>query len=119
MNQLGNFFAYYPQRGIVTSLQGNYQAKVSLPEAQFETDWADSCVWLPSDGVEVLVIFVNGDLNRPVITARFPTPEEEGTPLVEIAGGGAAVARVGDDVQVDLTTGKGTITSGSTMVTSG
>lgn len=116
---LGNFSPYYPQRGIVTSLQGNYQAKVSLPEAQFETDWADSCVWLPADGVEVLVIFVNGDLNRPVITARFATPTEEGTPLIELAGGGSAVAYVGSEVQVDLTTGIGTVTTGSTKVTSG
>jgi len=115
----GNFSPYYPQRGIVMTLQGNYQAKVNLPEAQFDTDWADSCVWLPTVGVEVLVVFINGDLNRPVITNRFPTPDEEGTPLVELAGGGAAVARVGDAVQVNLQTGQGTITAGSSSVTSG
>ncbi|KLU66298.1 hypothetical protein DEAC_c16970 [Desulfosporosinus acididurans] len=112
-------FQYYPQRGVVTTLSGNYQAKVNLPEARFETTLADSCVYLPAEGVEVLVIFINGDLNRPVITNRFPMPEEEGGPLVELAGSGAAVARVGDAVQVNIQTGQGTITSGSSKVTSG
>lgn len=127
-------FQYYPQRGVVTTLNGNYQAKVNLPEAQIETIFADSCVWLPKEGVEVLVVFINGDLNRPVITNRFPTDEEIGTPLVEIAGGGPAVARVGDNVEVTInyngtdskgdsftvnTTATGTITSGSQKVTSG
>lgn len=131
MSGLGNFSPYYPQLGVVTTLQGNYQAKVSLPEAQFETDWADSCVWLPSDGVEVLVVFVNGDLNRPVITGRFPTAEEEGTPSVEIAGGGLAGARQTDPVEVTInytgtdssgdsftinTKATGTITKGSSKV---
>lgn len=116
---MGNFSPYYPQRGIVTTLNGNYQAKANLPEAKFETDWADSCVWLPGTGVEVLVIFINGDLNRPVITARFPTDSEVGIPLIELAGGGQAIARVGDTVQVNLQTGEGTITSGSSSVTSG
>jgi hypothetical protein len=115
----GNFSPYYPQRGIVVTLNGNYQAKVNLPEARIETNWADSCVWLPEEGVEVLVVFINGDLNRPVITNRFPVPDEEGGPLVELAGGGTAVARVGDTVQVNLQTGQGTITGGSSKVTSG
>lgn len=119
MGVLGNFSPYYPQRGIVVTLNGPYQAKVNLPEAKFETGWADSCVWLPGTGVEVLVTFINGALNRPVITARFPTVDEAGTPLVELAGGGQAIARVGDTVQVDLQTGEGTITSGSSNVTSG
>ncbi|WP_088185828.1 hypothetical protein [Desulfosporosinus sp. FKA] len=127
-------FQYYPQRGIVTTLKGNYQAKVNLPEAKFDTDWADSCVWLPKEGVEVLVVFINGDLNRPVITQLFPSDEEIGTPLLELAGGGTAVARKGDSVQVTInysstdskgdsfsinTTANGTITSGSQKVTSG
>lgn len=112
-------FEYHPQRGIVTTLDGNYRAKVHLPEARFESDWADSCVWLPKVGVEALVLFVNGDLNRPVIIARFPTENEEGTPSVELAGGGKGVARVDDTVQVNLQTGQGTITSGSSKVTSG
>jgi len=116
---VGNFFPYYPQRGIVITLQGNYQAKVHLPEAQFDTDWADSCVWLQTAGVEVLVVFINGDLNRPIITARLPSDTEEGGPGLELAGGGAGVARVGDTVQVDVTTGKGTITSGSAKVAAG
>lgn len=113
---MGNFFPYYPQRGIVMTMNGNYHAKVHLPEAQFDTDWADSCVWLPSEGVEVLVVFVNGDLNRPVITNRLPTDDEAGNASIELGGGGSAVARVGDEVQVDMTTGKGTITSGSSKV---
>lgn len=119
-------FQYYPQRGVVTTLNGNYRAKVNLPEAQFDTDWADSCVYLPAEGIEVVVIFINGDLNRPVITNRFPMPEEEGGPLVELAGGGPAVARVGDTVQVtgtdsngDSFTATGTITTGSSKVTAG
>lgn len=122
-------FQYYPQRGVVTSLRGNYQAKVNLPEAQFDTTWADSCVWLPAEGVEVLVVFVNGDLNRPVITHRFPTDTEIGTPSIEIAGGGAPLARVGDyiqaatgtytDPQGNQHTYSGIIISGSSKVTSG
>ncbi|GIM45966.1 hypothetical protein DNHGIG_15150 [Collibacillus ludicampi] len=121
-----NGFAYHPQRGIVMSLEGHYRATVHLPEARFETDWADSCVWLPQTGIEVLVVFINGDQNRPVIVGRFPTENEEGTPLIELAGGGAPIARVGDMVQVtgvdsngDTFTATGTITTGSTKVTSG
>lgn len=112
-------FAYHPQRGIVMTLNGNYAATVHLPEARFETDVADSCVYLPKEGIEVLVVFVNGDQNRPVIVARFPMDEEVGGPLVELAGTGKAVARVGDTVEVNLQTGQGTITSGSSVVTSG
>lgn len=115
----GNFSSYYPQRGIVMTLNGNYQAKVNLPEARIETNWADSCVWLPEEGVEVLVVFINGDLNRPVITNRFPMPEEEGGPLVELAGGGKGVAYIGCEVQVNLQTGQGTVTTGSAKVTTG
>ncbi|GMA59739.1 hypothetical protein [Alicyclobacillus fastidiosus] len=119
MGAMGNFSPYYPQRGIVMTLNGNYQAKVNLPEAKFDTDWADSCVYLPQEGVEVLVIFINGDLNRPVITNRLPTDNEVGNASVELGGGGQGVAYVGCTVQVDLQTGQGTITSGSNKVTTG
>jgi hypothetical protein len=91
-----NGFAYHPQRGIVMSLEGHYRATVHLPEARFETDWADSCVWLPKTGIEVLVVFVNGDQNRPVIVGRFPTETEEGTPSMEIGIGGASLIQLGD-----------------------
>ena len=90
----------------------------------------------PAPGSACIVMFVNGDPSRPMVTFGDPT-----TPpvLVKLAGGGAGVARAGDATSIsvaqfaaalpvaNLTTGMvaitnpiaGTIAGGSTRVQCG
>lgn len=59
------------------------------------------------------------DDDATVTTVTDPVRIEVDAPLIELAGGGAAVARVGDAVSVNPSTGVGTITAGSAVVQSG
>jgi hypothetical protein len=70
-------------------------------------------------GVDVISV---KDVNITAAKAANVTAGTEANitaPVVNLAGGGNAVARQGDTVQVDIATGQGTITSGSGKVFSG
>lgn len=139
-----------PQVGVVTSRDlVLYRVKVFYPLLGIESEWIRVATlyagqgWglsvLPHTGNEVLVVFVNGDLNDGVVTgclysdhADIP-PETDGeltlqhangTALklmasgdIELAGGGPAVARKGDAVACPCGTGQ--IIGGSGKITCG
>ena len=65
---------------------------------------------------------LNVDADTAIISAKTATIAAETTTVngkVNLAGGGQPVARLGDTVEVDPLTHKGTITAGSTEVTAG
>ena len=68
----------------------------------------------PAVGSACIVMFVNGDPSRPMVTFGDPT-----TPpvLVKLAGGGAGVARQGDSVGLSVTFVPGT--GGATLAING
>lgn len=84
----------------------------------------------PTVGNTCYLVFVNGKSSRPLILSCTPTNEEvdldatallklgKSAPVVQIAGGGQPVARMGDAI---LAAGifAGTITTGSTRSSSG
>ena len=87
----GNVQTYYPQVGLVTSIdQAAYRAKVKLLLLDVETEWvriATSYVgqgWgaktMVHVGNEVLVNFVNGDLNDGIITGVLYSDEVDTPP---------------------------------------
>ncbi|KEO81031.1 DUF6484 domain-containing protein [Tumebacillus flagellatus] len=57
-----------PQKGVITTVRGN-TAQVLVPLINFETGFAESCKNLAPEmeGHECVVVFINGDLNQPVI----------------------------------------------------
>lgn len=63
-----------PQAGIVTARDENRQlVKVLLPLFKTETDWIRCArhVGLPSSGAEVVVVFMNGQINDGVVIAEL------------------------------------------------
>ncbi|SDI48966.1 hypothetical protein [Paenibacillus naphthalenovorans] len=63
-----------PQAGVITGRNETEQlVKVFLPLFKIETDWIRTAVHVgvPLDGAEVVVVFVNGQLNDGVVIAEI------------------------------------------------